>query len=68
MLLGQRLNSVHQQLGQKIHNNPAIKLGQKMFSNFNKMKGFVNSVENIGNESKKIYSNLEKLNARKRLL
>jgi 3'-phosphoadenosine 5'-phosphosulfate sulfotransferase len=66
MILGQRLNSIHSLLGQKIH-HPAIQLGQKIISNANKARHFVNSAENINGEVKKIYSNLEKLNARKRL-
>jgi len=66
MLLGQRLNAIHTQIGQKI--KPTIQLGQKMYSNVNKIKSFVNAVDNTANETKKVYSNLEKLNNRKRLL
>ena len=65
MILGQRLNSINNLLGQKI--KPSIQLGQKFVSNANKLRGFVNSVENATNDAKKIYSNLEKNNARKRL-
>ena len=62
MLLGQRLNNVSQHLGQKI--KPTLLMGNRVFSDIIKYKNVIN---NIDNEVKKTYSNLEKLNARKKL-
>jgi hypothetical protein len=65
MLLGQRLINVQHQIGQKL--KPSIQLGQRVIHNYNKLNNFINSADNVHGEVKKIYSNLEKLNARKRL-
>jgi len=65
MLLGQRLINVQHQIGQKL--KPSIQLGQRVIHNYNKLNNFINNADNVRGEVKKIYSNLEKLNARKRL-
>ena len=62
MLLGQRLNSTNNLLGHKVLHN-TMKLGQKIM----KAKQFSDNVNGIRNDVKKVYLNLEKINARKRL-
>ena len=62
MLLGQRLNSTNNLVGQKVLHN-TMKLGQKIM----KAKQIHDNVNGIRNDVKKVYSNLEKINARKRL-
>ena len=65
MLLGQRLKNVQHQIGQRL--KPSLQLGQRIIHNYNKLNNFTNNVDNVHGEVKKIYSNLEKINARKRL-
>jgi len=65
MLLGQRIMNVTNQVGQKL--KPTMQLGQRVLHNYNKLNNFRNNVDNVHGEVKKIFSNLEKLNARKRL-
>jgi len=65
MLLGQRIMNVTNQVGQKL--KPTMQLGQRVLHNYNKLNNFRNNVDNVHGEVKKIFSNLEKLNARKKL-
>ena len=67
MILGQRLNPVNNNLlGQKIIHK-SMRLGQRIAAGAQKVKALSDNVNDAKNEARKIYSNLEKINARKRL-
>ena len=62
MKLGQRLNNIHAHLGQRMNNLNNFSLGQRL--NINSLNLLRNSAPS---PIKKVYSILEKSNARKRI-